>query len=284
MWYLGTAMHFNANWFTNWCRRNSTTRSPLPVKQWTTRKLSSSNENGHLNVNNKKSNNRMRMMKTNIDDWLDSRHCCWKFPNRWVKISFTIFLLFLFKSSIWLFINRRKNQSSDTICSWICSICFDNSSNRWLAHWNHLKNNHIKSFPSKSKANNCSLNSNDNNDGPFFSIFDTKHICNQKFRNEISNSTLGNVFEAVSQAPFKLPNIGKWNGEIIWVKWFNNWIICHFKEPASPEYGYTDVKEHEAGYDSYMTGICFIGLARKLNINNADISSKSPQLRPLLNK
>lgn len=57
-------------------------------------------------------------------------------------------------------------------------------------------------------------------------------------------------------------------------------------EPTSPEYGYDDetVKEHEAGYDSYMTGVCFLGLAKKLNITNADISSKSQQLRPLLNK
>lgn len=44
------------------------------------------------------------------------------------------------------------------------------------------------------------------------------------------------------------------------------------------------MKEHEAGYDSYMTGVCFIALARKMNVNNKDISSKSPQLRPLLNK
>ncbi|XP_055310617.1 poly(A)-specific ribonuclease PARN-like isoform X2 [Sitodiplosis mosellana] len=98
----------------------------------------------------------------------------------------------------------------------------------------------------------------------FPNIFDTKHICNQKFRNEISNSTLKNLYDAVLQAPFKLPQI----------------------EPASPEYGYTETnsKQHEAGYDSYMTGVCFLGLARKLNVNNADISSKSAQLRPLLNK
>lgn len=56
------------------------------------------------------------------------------------------------------------------------------------------------------------------------------------------------------------------------------------EEPASPAYGYSDVKEHEAGYDSFMTGVCFLGLVKKLNINNSDISSKCPQLRPLLNK
>ena len=54
---------------------------------------------------------------------------------------------------------------------------------------------------------------------------------------------------------------------------------------ASDEYGYDGVvKEHEAGYDSYMTGVSFLGLMKKLNINNSDISSKCPQLRPLLNK
>lgn len=56
-------------------------------------------------------------------------------------------------------------------------------------------------------------------------------------------------------------------------------------EPMAPEYGYDSVtKEHEAGYDSYITGVSFIGLARKMHVNNADISSKSTHLRPFLNK
>lgn len=53
----------------------------------------------------------------------------------------------------------------------------------------------------------------------------------------------------------------------------------------APEYGYDSVtKEHEAGYDSYITGVSFIGLARKMHVSNADISSKSTHLRPFLNK
>lgn len=65
-----------------------------------------------------------------------------------------------------------------------------------------------------------------------------------------------------------------------------NAFVSNDIEPMAPQYGYTDetIKEHEAGYDSFMTGVCFLGLVRKLNINNKDISSKSPQLRPLLNK
>lgn len=43
----------------------------------------------------------------------------------------------------------------------------------------------------------------------FPNIFDTKHICNQKFRTDITNSTLKNLFDSVAQAPFRLPTIGE---------------------------------------------------------------------------
>lgn len=52
----------------------------------------------------------------------------------------------------------------------------------------------------------------------------------------------------------------------------------------SPEYGYEAVKEHEAGYDSFITGVCFIGLVKQLHIKYEDISPKSTQLRNFLNK
>lgn len=55
-------------------------------------------------------------------------------------------------------------------------------------------------------------------------------------------------------------------------------------EPESSEYGYTIAKAHEAGYDSYMTGIGFIGLVNKLRATNTDIEKKSGPLRQLLNK
>ncbi|XP_031620480.1 poly(A)-specific ribonuclease PARN-like isoform X2 [Contarinia nasturtii] len=96
----------------------------------------------------------------------------------------------------------------------------------------------------------------------FPNIFDTKHICNQKFRVEIPNSTLKNLYDSIAQAPFKLPKI----------------------EPASAEYAYNKTKEHEAGYDSYMTGVCFIALAKKLNVKNTEFSAKATQLRHLVNK
>lgn len=65
---------------------------------------------------------------------------------------------------------------------------------------------------------------------------------------------------------------------------FHSFNLLLYIEPESPEYGYKDIKEHEAGYDSFMTGVCFLGLVKKLNIENKDISSKCPNLRPLLNK
>lgn len=52
----------------------------------------------------------------------------------------------------------------------------------------------------------------------------------------------------------------------------------------SAEYEYTEIKEHEAGYDSYMTGVCFIALSLELHVKSDELNSKSHHLRNFLNK
>lgn len=57
-------------------------------------------------------------------------------------------------------------------------------------------------------------------------------------------------------------------------------------EADSEEYSYSldTPKEHEAGYDSFVTGVCFITMANYLKINSCDISEKSSQLRHIMNR
>lgn len=47
---------------------------------------------------------------------------------------------------------------------------------------------------------------------------------------------------------------------------------------------YTAAKEHEAGYDSYITGVCFVALAKEIKVNVSEMTSKNPHLRSYLNK
>lgn len=57
-----------------------------------------------------------------------------------------------------------------------------------------------------------------------------------------------------------------------------------FPEADGPEYGYSSEKEHEAGYDSYMTGVCFIAMAIEMEVKLEDLNSKSAAIRSYLNK
>lgn len=60
--------------------------------------------------------------------------------------------------------------------------------------------------------------------------------------------------------------------------------FSYYPEGEGPEYSYTEEKEHEAGYDSYITGVCLVGLAKDLNINISEISPKNAHIRNFLNK
>lgn len=64
----------------------------------------------------------------------------------------------------------------------------------------------------------------------------------------------------------------------------NKWNLFQLTEAESAEYEYVENKEHEAGYDSYMTGVCFIALALELHVKSDELNFKSHQLRNFLNK
>lgn len=73
---------------------------------------------------------------------------------------------------------------------------------------------------------------------------------------------------------------------ILYRYWMNlsEFISFQWTGADSPEYEYTEIKEHEAGYDSYMTGVCFIALSLELHVKSDELNSKSHHLRNFLNK
>lgn len=56
--------------------------------------------------------------------------------------------------------------------------------------------------------------------------------------------------------------------------------------PAGEEYGYSldEEKAHEAGYDSFICGVCFVGMAKKVGVPLGEQFEKSAVLRPFLNR
>lgn len=167
--------------------------------------------------------------------------------------------------------HSRKNQLLAIICSWTRSIWFANFSSHWLKRSKRSKSKHTKYFPTFSIQ----------------SIFVTRSSAPRSQTQHSKTCSIQLPKLHLSYQPSVSAHFIEWCllflCECCVVAIFR--YIFKLKEPESPEYGYNDiVKEHEAGYDSYMTGVCFIGLARKLNVNNADITAKSAHLRPFLNK
>ena len=83
----------------------------------------------------------------------------------------------------------------------------------------------------------------------FPKILDTKLMANTSpFKQEILNSSLEELYKAVQQSPYRLPQV----------------------RPASPEVGYhqDDEKYHEAAYDAYITGLCFIAMSNRFSFPN----------------
>lgn len=99
-------------------------------------------------------------------------------------------------------------------------------------------------------------------------ILDTKYLCtnHDQLRELINSSVLGDVLREVRKDAFCLPNF----------------------VPAGEEFGYSleeeKAKAHEAGFDSLISGICFLGMAKKLEVPLGDVLEKSPVLRPFLNR
>ena len=79
----------------------------------------------------------------------------------------------------------------------------------------------------------------------FPKILDTKLMASTyPFKDEISNSSLEELMNTVSQKPYEMPKI----------------------EPHMSDCGYnlTTEKYHEAGYDAFVTGLCFIAMSNRL--------------------
>ncbi|KZC04656.1 Poly(A)-specific ribonuclease PARN [Dufourea novaeangliae] len=75
-------------------------------------------------------------------------------------------------------------------------------------------------------------------------ILDTKVLCqSQQFKENVPSSNLNVLLERVSKSPFKIPDIESVDGR---------------------SYITLAEKYHEAGYDAYITGICFIALCNYL--------------------
>lgn len=99
----------------------------------------------------------------------------------------------------------------------------------------------------------------------FPNILDTKYLCTHDQLSTLINSTvLGDVLRDVRTDSFCLPNF----------------------LPTGEGYGYSvdDDKAHEAGYDSFICGMCFVGLSKKIGVPLGDQFEKSPLLRPFLNR
>lgn len=99
----------------------------------------------------------------------------------------------------------------------------------------------------------------------FPNILDTKFLCtHDQLSPLINSSVLGDVLRDVRKEEFCLPNF----------------------LPAGEEFGYSldDDKAHEAGYDSLICGMCFIGMAKKIGVPLGDQFEKSPVLRSFLNR
>jgi len=110
-------------------------------------------------------------------------------------------------------------------------------------------------------------------------ILDTKLMANTiPFKQEIFNSSLEELHKAVQSSPYTLPKV----------------------EAAEAGLGYDADSErfHEAGYDAYITGLCFIAMANRLgdlclasdkqsskaHNNKSQVLPDSPLLSPFYNK
>ncbi|XP_012258948.2 poly(A)-specific ribonuclease PARN-like [Athalia rosae] len=102
----------------------------------------------------------------------------------------------------------------------------------------------------------------------FPKLLDTKIMCqSSQFRESIPCSILNALHETVSKPPYCIPEID-----------------------AVPDQSYSSLvdKSHEAGYDAYITGLCFISLSNYLGTLQKPESSvvlpNSPLLNPFMNK
>uniref|UniRef100_A0A182IUN9 Uncharacterized protein n=1 Tax=Anopheles atroparvus TaxID=41427 RepID=A0A182IUN9_ANOAO len=94
-------------------------------------------------------------------------------------------------------------------------------------------------------------------------LLDTKYLCtNAEIKVSVNSSVLAHVYDAVSKPPFSIPEV-------------------HPELPAH-EYSVENDKQHEAGYDAYLTGLCFLGLVSRFKVDLHN-PTKDPILKKYLN-
>jgi len=100
-------------------------------------------------------------------------------------------------------------------------------------------------------------------------IVDTKLMANTiPFKDEIYNTALKDLLTIVMEQPYQLPKITQKIGGV--------------------GYKVGDEKYHEAGYDAFITGLCFISMHRRLTKicggKPRGVDAETPEIRPFLNK
>lgn len=101
----------------------------------------------------------------------------------------------------------------------------------------------------------------------FPNIIDTKFIgASEKFKDVFSSTILNQLYERLLEDPFKK-------------------IDVEFENPYHT-YSFEYPKEHEAGFDSYLTGYCFLIIAKylKIQLSGNFEPNKCKELNPFLNR
>ncbi|XP_017879496.1 poly(A)-specific ribonuclease PARN-like isoform X2 [Ceratina calcarata] len=106
--------------------------------------------------------------------------------------------------------------------------------------------------------------------GLFPRLLDTKVICHsQELRDSVVSSNLSVLFETVGKRPFRIPEMGP---------------VVEGRTYSTSEVD----KSHEAGYDAFLTGVCFVALSNRLgSLQDPPVDTvlpDSPLLHPFLNK
>ncbi|CAH0398043.1 unnamed protein product [Chilo suppressalis] len=100
-------------------------------------------------------------------------------------------------------------------------------------------------------------------------LLDTKYMSSlPPFKDKINSSVLQHLFTTLSDEPFALPKADSENGR---------------------GYNRTEEKHHEAGYDAYVTGLCFLAMYSHLSRMRGEQTARlkdptCPVLKPFLNK
>lgn len=87
-----------------------------------------------------------------------------------------------------------------------------------------------------------------------FRLLDTKYLCtNAELKVHVKSTVLGHVFEAVQKQPFELPD-----------------TVSGFDDH---KYSLDEQRQHEAGYDAYLTGLCFLGLISYFKVDRNNLAN-----------